>query len=71
MRPSLQVTTRAWKSPFLRIYFVLQSYLQQLSNTPFHVRRQRRVLGLYAGLVTTLTIASHAAPAAFVRLCSA
>lgn len=65
MRPSLQDVVQAGKSPFLRIYFAMQSYLQS-SSAPYHVNRQRRVLGMYAGLVAALTIASFAVPSALV-----
>lgn len=65
MRPWPQTTTRASKSPFLRVDFAIQSYLQS-SNAPCHVNRQRRVLGMYAGLVAALTIASVAVPSALV-----
>lgn len=66
MKPSPLMTEGARKFPFLCIYFAIQSYLQRLNAVPYHVRQQRRVLGLYAGLVIALTIASHAAPSAFV-----
>lgn len=52
------------RSPFLRIYFRIQSYLQDFAPAPpYHVKRKRQVFRLYAGLVTALTIAVYAAPA--------
>lgn len=53
-------------SVFLLIYFVLQSYLQFFKRsegeTPFHVVRQRRLFGLYGGLVVMLTALSGLVP---------
>ncbi len=66
MKSSPHAAARAGKFPFLRFYFAIQSYLQEDSVTPFHVKRQRCVLTLYGGLVTALTIASYAVPSAFV-----
>lgn len=66
MKSSPHVASRAGKSPFLRIYFAIQSYLRKDSAVPFHVKRQRRVFALYGALVTALTIASYAVPSAFV-----
>lgn len=66
MKSSPHAAARAGKSPFLRVYFAVQSYLQNDSATPYHVKRQRRVLILYGGLVTALTIASYTVPSALV-----
>jgi hypothetical protein len=65
MKPLPRDVAQASKSPFLRIYFAIQSNLQN-STAPCHVKRQRRVLGLYAGFVTGLTITSFVTPSAFM-----
>jgi len=64
MKSPPQVAARAGKSPFLRFYFAMQSYLRTDPALPYHVKRQRRVFALYGALVTALTIASHAVPSA-------
>lgn len=66
MKSSPQVASRAGKSPFLRFYFAIQSYLRNDYTISYHVKRQRRVVALYGALVTALTIASYAVPSAFM-----